>query len=357
MSKLCVCAVWVFGLDGERMGQAWRYERVRCASRLSCLRALTTLALAIVLSACPEEAPPRDVSGVGGVPTEFMGAGGAPPVGGMTGGSAGIGSGGGASGADPGGMSGGAPPAGIGGGVPPGGEGGMGPIMDRVFDAGSDPGRNIVHAGMLCARLAQIQCAGEAFCCEDPGRDVATCQSAMQKACEDEAYLDAISGNSITAFDEGTASTTFEELERLASMCDPNIVSYSISRDGLMSMFRGTAASGASCMPLGTDPKQAAAKLASCADIGTTACLPTSLLSWKCAPRGTAGAQCFTDVNCVDGMYCPNPELKIGQFKCEPRKPLGAGCTWGNECESLFCDAGACVPPSQRVAYCLKLQM
>jgi hypothetical protein len=331
-------------------------DRVGTVASLGLLAGVITSLLG-----CPAEAPPRDVSGIGGVPTEYMGAGGAPPMAGMTGGTAGVGFGGAGGDQPPAGMGGvGQPPAGTGG-EPPAGQGSTGgtggTMMDRVFNAGTDPARNNVRAGMLCARLAQIQCAGEAYCCESPGRDVAACENAMRDACENEAYLDAISGNNITAFDEGTAATTFTELERLAAICDPSIVSFSISRDGFMAMFRGTAEAGDSCMPLTTDAKLAAAKLASCTNITTQACLPTSVLSWKCTERGGAGTACFTDVNCLDGNYCPNPELKIGSFKCEPRKPNGGPCTWGNECESLFCDAGACVEPSQRVAYCLALQM
>jgi hypothetical protein len=297
-----------------------------------------------------------------------MGAGGAPPVGGMTGGTttpAGAGGEGAAAGAGAagaggvvGGTSGGGqPPAGMSGGQPPAGQGGMGPIMERVFDAGTDPARNNVTAGNLCARLAQIQCAGEQYCCEEPGRDRAACETAMRDTCMKDAYLDAISDNDATAFDEATASTTFAEIERLASICDPSIVRYSISPDGFMAMFRGTAQSGDSCFPSGTNPEIAAAKLASCADVTRFACLPQSVLSWRCVERAGAGAACFTDVNCIDGFYCPNPDLKIGQFKCEPRKPVGAPCMWGNECESLFCEAGMCVPESQRNAYCLQLSM
>ena len=233
----------------------------------------------------------------------------------------------------------------------------MGPIVDRMFDAGTDPNRNNVTAGNLCARLAQIQCAGEQYCCEQPGRDRAMCESTMRDACMEDAYLDAISSNDATAFDAATAAATFAEVERLASICDPSIVRFSISRDGFMSMFRGTAQSGDSCFPAGTNPAIAAAKLASCTDIARFACLPQSVLSWRCVERGAAESPCFTDVNCLDGLYCPNPDLKIGQSKCEPRKPLGAQCTWGNECESLFCEAGACVPESQRNAYCLQLSM
>jgi hypothetical protein len=332
------------------MGSALRYER---GLRVSLLW------IVVVLVGCPvEEAHPRNVSGVGGEPTDFMGAGGAPPlpmggVGGMAGSVAG-GVGGGQPPAGNGGSAGTIVPAGSGG-APVGGEGGMGPIMNRVFDAGMAPDRNNVQAGALCQRLAEIQCAGEEYCCEDPGRDRATCEDAMLESCKTEAYLDAISGNEITAFNEETAAVTFAEVERLASVCSPDIVSFSISRDGFMAMFRGTASAGASCFPSGTNAAVAAAKLASCTDIGTIACLPTSLLSWKCTERGGAGDPCFTDVNCFDGLYCPNDKLEIGKSSCEARKPIGGACRWGNECESLFCEAGACVPPSQRNAYCLKL--
>lgn len=331
------------------MGSALRYERG--------LRAVG-LCLLLALAGCPvEEAPPRNVSGVGGEPTDFMGAGGAPPMPmGGVGGAAGNVSGG--SGGQPpagAGGSGGVPPGGQGGMVAPGGEGGTGSIMNRVFDAGSDPNRNNVEAGALCARLATIQCAGEEYCCDDPGRDRATCEAVMRDSCMNEAYLDAISRDASTSFDAATAAATFAEVERLASVCDPNIVAFSISRDGFMSMFRGTAAAGASCFPQGTQASVAAAKLASCTDIVNNACLPQSLLSWKCTARGGAGAPCFTDVNCLDGLYCPNDDLAIGKTSCAARKAVGDTCRWGNECESLFCEAGACVPPSQRNAYCLKL--
>jgi hypothetical protein len=345
------------------MSSLW-YRRARFARSMHRLAKMAFLAVVVGLTGCPEEAPPRD-SGVGGVSTEYMGAGGAPPIGGMTGGdttpagaggegAAGAGSAG--AGGVVGGMSGGQPPAGQGG-QPPAGQGGMGPIMERVFDAGMDPNRNNVQAGMLCERLAQINCAGEQYCCEDPGRDRAACESAVREACMKDAYLDAISNNDATAFDQETAAVTFAEIERLASICDPSIVRYSISPDGFMSMFRGTADSGDSCFPSGTQPEAAAAKLASCTDITRYACLPQSVLSWRCVERGGADASCFTDVNCVDGFYCPNPDLKIGQFKCAPRKPVGDQCVWGNECESLFCEAGTCVPESQRNAYCLQLSM
>lgn len=243
--------------------------------------------------------------------------------------------------------------AGIGG---AGGSAGTGvmPPEDRVFDAGSDPNRNNVVAGQICGRLAQIQCAGEAFCCDNPGRERAACEDAMRTGCIEQMFLDAISSNPISAFDATTAATTFAEIERLAMTCDPSIADFGASREGLMGMFRGTEEEGESCAPgLTMNRATAAAKLASCTNIATIACLPTSALSWTCEPRNDVGGRCFTDVNCVDGLFCPNPNLSFGRATCAERKPVGASCELPNECSSLFCKGGACVEAIQQAAYCL----
>src|SRR5262245_53542858 len=116
------------------MGSLW-YRRARVARSMQGLANAAILVALLALAGCPKEAPPRD-SGVGGVSTEYMGAGGAPPLsGGMTGGdtmppagAGGEGSAGAGVGGVVGGMTGGEPPAGVGG-EPPAGQGGMGPII------------------------------------------------------------------------------------------------------------------------------------------------------------------------------------------------------------------------------------
>jgi hypothetical protein len=123
-----------------------------------------------------------------------------------------------------------------------------------------------------------------------------------------------------------------------------------------MSMLRGTIASGRSCSPSGFEKSAAAASLAACENGATTACLPTSALIWTCKARGGAGAQCFSDLNCQEGMHCPNPSLIEGEFgtaMCVARKPEGAACSLPNECSSFACKAGTCEPPSAEAAYCL----
>jgi hypothetical protein len=229
-------------------------------------------------------------------------------------------------------------------------------LSERVFDAGSDPNRNQITAGNVCERLAQIQCAGEAFCCESPGRDRTACEADMFNGCMGELYLDAMSLNSITGFDAAAASTAFGEIERMASTCDVSVAAYGVSPNGLMGMFRGSVSDGSSCSPgirAASDQALAAAALASCSNITTTACLPTSALSWSCKPRGDVGAECFTDLNCLDGLHCPNPDFDIGAATCAPRKAVGSPCQLPNECESLFCKGGTCVTADAQAAYCL----
>lgn len=241
----------------------------------------------------------------------------------------------------------------------PNGTGGIMPVdppMAKTFYAGDDPARNMVIMGAICIRLAQIQCAGEAFCCDKPGRDPKACETAQLDICAKEGFLDAISMNPITGFDATIAAAAFEKFEMLASTCDPAIASFALSADGLRGILQGTVAPGGKCdqPAFNTVPYVAAAALASCSSGATTACLPKSALrDWTCAPRSASGGDCFTDLNCQDGDYCPNAKLEFGKAKCAPRKAEGMPCAAGNECTSLSCKGGACVKANAQTAYCL----
>lgn len=229
------------------------------------------------------------------------------------------------------------------------------PPAMRVFNAGSDPARNMVQAGHVCARLAQIQCAGEAYCCDSPGRDVAACETKMNSVCAKDGHVDDITLNMKAGFDATRAATALQQFEDMASRCDTTIGDFGADPDGLMAMVRGTIAAGGKCSPPVTGGDAAAAgALASCQDSATTACLPSSALNWTCAPRGTAGANCFTDLNCQADFYCPNPDLKINMTKCLARKALGESCAQPGECTSLTCIAGTCAAPTTQSAYCLE---
>lgn len=251
-----------------------------------------------------------------------------------------------------------------------GGAGGMGTMVGNgtVFDAGgADPNRNNVQAGGVCARLAKIQCAGEAFCCNNAGRERAACESAQMTSCASKAYIDVISKDALAGFDLAHAAAAFAELERLASLCDPSIAAYGASSMGFAGIFKGTRAPGSDCGPGGSllnppSKEQAAVALASCNTIDTTACMPTSsapLDPWKCTAKAGAGAPCLTDLNCQAGLGCPNPTLAGGSFglgTCTPRKPPGSPCEFGNECDSFYCVANTCAAAETQAAYCLAQQ-
>ena len=222
------------------------------------------------------------------------------------------------------------------------------------FDAGSDPNRNHVAGGIICTRLAQIQCAGEAFCCPNPGRERAACETAQRDFCTQKVYLDAISQSASSGFDAARAASAFETFEQMAAACDTTIAKFAASSEGLRGMLRGTLQAGASCAPgITLDDAAAAAALASCTEGETQSCLPEDALVWQCAPRGPAGASCFTDVNCQNDLYCPNPDLEFGTKKCTARKTPGESCTAPNECASLYCKGGQCVDATVEAAYCL----
>ena len=221
------------------------------------------------------------------------------------------------------------------------------------FDAGSDPARNKVSAQDVCKRLSEINCAGEAFCCDVPGRSVEACRADILKTCAQDLMLDQIAQNPITGFDPAAAERAFAELESKASKCDSSVAAWGSSPQGLRALLHGTVAPDGNCMPAQAlpDPPSIAAALLSCSD--NRACLYDSPLSpWSCAPRGAAGAACVTDNNCQDGLYCLLPPLAVNG-SCTPRKASGESCVEPRECKSLFCKQSKCVDADQQAAYCL----
>ncbi len=269
---------------------------------------------------------------------------------GGTGGSVGVsGSGGGGAGGTDTAGTGGTDIGGTGGTTPP--DGGTG----KVFDAGSDPNRNAVMPGTICERLATIQCAGESFCCDNPGRDFETCKQVQKDGCATEYMVDEVAANPAAGFNAAQALVFFTELERLASTCDPMTASFGESPQGLRTLVNGTIEPEHNCTSSRPWIKvEAAAALASCTQNEAYACLPRADGPWICEPHAAAGGDCFSDGNCQVGVYCDNPDLDPSGSICKTRKAEGEACQRFGECLSLFCKGGACVPATQQNAYCLK---
>lgn len=221
----------------------------------------------------------------------------------------------------------------------------------------ANPARNQVGAGGICSRLATLQCAGEAHCCQSPPMDFTQCQQALRFSCEREGLIDQIAADPRTGFSPQKAEAAFGQLEALAVACDPSVSRWVVSPEGLMAMFEGTLSVGANCRPPLASRDRAAAYLAACAGPQQNACLPRSALSWRCTERGGVGSDCLTDLNCQDGLYCPqddylNPE--IGRSVCSARLADGAPCRAANECTSLVCIGGSCVEANSQTAFCIE---
>src|SRR5262249_25532999 len=115
------------------------------------------------------------------------------------------------------------------------------------FDAGTDPARDNVMPGMICDRLAAIECAAEAACCSNPGRTLDDCKQTVTTSCSKDALVDSIAAQSAAAYDPNQARIVLMQLEALASMCDPSFASYAASPQGIRSIFRGTIAPNGDC--------------------------------------------------------------------------------------------------------------
>jgi hypothetical protein len=250
------------------------------------------------------------------------------------------------------------------GGAPIGGGNGAGGNGDKPpFDANSaDPNRNQVPGGQVCERIAAIQCAGEAHCCDAPGRTKDECVTTMTDGCKTQLYLDDATMNPVAGYDEASAVQIFTDYETKASNCDTSVTAWGATVQGLRGLFKGTFSAGQPCTPPGYPPNVpskpvAAAYLASCEDPANTACL-AQIGPWTCQPRVNAGGSCFTDANCTDspplGLYCDNPNLvPSATNKCKTRKADGATCKLLNECQSLLCKQGTCATLNQQNAFCL----
>jgi Dickkopf N-terminal cysteine-rich region len=334
--------------------------------------------LACLLLSAAACAPPADterviiptifagVSGGSGVPAPSAGAAGrsGPPPGTAGGMQTGTAGGGGPVGASGTGVVGPGPTAGGASGTPPiAGSGSVQPMPDGglpAYDAGTEPDRNTVRAGQLCARVSALQCAAEQHCCTTAKNSFDACKTQLTKTCMDNAFLDEIAMNNVAGYSQTQTKATFDQIEVFGANCDPTVTMWAAQPEGLRAMFQGTVAPGGMCKPTGL-PSQGsyAASLASCTNAETTSCLfsgtgPTAPpQTATCAARGDSGATCFLDVNCKDGMYCQNPQMKYSSGKCAALNQNGATCTLDSECASFTCRSAVCVAATADTTFCV----
>lgn len=298
--------------------------------------------------------PPGPTSG--GAGTGVPGTGGATPVGAGTGQpitTAGTGGRGNPS------------TAGTGAVTPVAGTGGVAPMTDGglpPFNAGTDPARNRVQAGQICARVSAIQCAAEVHCCSKPKKNLEGCKAELTKACSEGLYLDDVSKNAVAGYSPTQTEAVLNKIEEYSKTCDPSIIAWMPQPDGLLSMFQGTVAPGGMCKPSGLilTGGSFVAAMASCEQSTTTSCLmtgsgmpPSSPQNATCAPRAAAGGKCFYHTNCGDGLFCPNPQQSYAGATCTPQKPTGAACSEDAECATFTCRSDVCLVATVDSAFCV----
>ena len=212
-----------------------------------------------------------------------------------------------------------------------------------------------VESKNLCAQLADSQCQAEQRCCTAPGRALEACKTARAGECEQGSHLDSVATSPLTGFDATAADSVFAQLQAKLQACDPEVVRWSTSQEGLRSLFKGSVASGQSCKPatvINADMSQQAAALLSCMDASRTACLPASLLGeWTCTGKSERGGSCVTDDNCQADAYCVVTSQAVFGT-CAERLALGMVCSGPTQCQSFSCSHGTCSAPDKQVAFC-----
>jgi hypothetical protein len=229
------------------------------------------------------------------------------------------------------------------------------PDAGEHLDADGDPANLPTDTG-LCARFAALQCDAEQRCCSTKARSLERCESDLIQSCAQSLYFDQIAADSKTGFDSTVAERVLRELEQRTADCDPGVLKWLSSEQGLRGIFKGTLQEGQSCSPAGGasgNPGVVAAALSSCRQADGLACLPQSLIGdWTCSRKQATGQSCVTDDNCADGGACNNfSQPSLGT--CIERRPLGAACTQAAECESLDCDGEVCREPTVDFVYCI----
>ena len=209
----------------------------------------------------------------------------------------------------------------------------------------------------MCSRLAELQCAAEANCCQNSARrfpSVDACINNQRTVCEDNAMVARLARDAKTGFSSDHTETVFNEFERQTGLCDVNVAAWGVSSAGLRNMFRGMLTANANCQPSSATDFGAGI---SCLVDDNLACVPafpetdfTPPSGWTCKTRSGAGGNCFSDLNCTDNLYCLVPETLS---TCAMRKAAGQSCAAPNECLSLLCEGGVCQEANVEDVYCL----
>jgi hypothetical protein len=220
--------------------------------------------------------------------------------------------------------------------------------------APADPGGGPIPATVLCARLTEIFCAAEQACCTEPTRRHASAEACVAERGPDcETSLTPIFTDSRTGYSSARARERIDDLLAMTAACDPAAAAWTVTRAGLLGVMEGTVALDGNCSP------------AYSGDLapGMVCLAPQSCLleqvvmtfEGTCGAARGLGGDCFTDLECQDGLYCEPPNNWFGGGgSCTARLANGGSCGDNDTaCLSWSCEAGLCAVATANSTYCL----
>jgi hypothetical protein len=227
--------------------------------------------------------------------------------------------------------------------------------MGGMADGGVDATVPRVEGSALCTRLITLQCEQYVRCCSSAPMDfdVPGCIESLLPPCRDGigAYL----ADERTGYDPEIAAEALAEGEALSAACSLDIARWVATREGLFRSFAGTVPAAGDCTPTSATD---VATFVSC-DRLDYACTPALGDRFLCAPRVGAGASCFLDNDCVEGLACiRSVPLDPATGRCGDRLAAGAVCRQSTDCESYYCHVptglmvGTCAAATQDNVYC-----
>lgn len=232
---------------------------------------------------------------------------------------------------------------------------------DADTDGGSDADAETggtVRDVEFCDRLAEVLCEARLACCTaavEDGETRASCRAAVLPECT--ASLGMLVLDPEMGYDSARAWEELEEARSLAigegeePSCDPGLVEWAYSAEGLYAILQGTYGVGQLCGGLyePTNNFKCGPDLA---------CWPVGGES-RCRALSEGGEPCFNDLECIDGYFCGGAGVLPGD--CVAAGDLGAECRENRQCQSSYCEMpeagtiGACAPPDREAIYCAGL--
>ena len=196
-----------------------------------------------------------------------------------------------------------------------------------------------IAAADYCAEYARFACEASETCCP-PLPSLRVCIETLRSGCVRDFQV-ALQTPRL-GYDPALAGQHLAEGRALvANHCSSDIVAW-YAETGVI--FAGTLGEADECLADGMMPSLETFFV--CA--GDRACSPNVVGNWTCQRRVGEGAACAYDGNCTSPLFCDgSPRV------CQRPRMDGQGCVNPNECASLVCAAGLCVPvPGDGQAYC-----